>query len=46
MLVKRVKLKECLTTAQVLSLPQGDEEYVIYTDAYNQGYGAILCRIR
>ena len=36
------RLKECLTTAPVLTLPEGVDEFVIYTDASNQGYGAVL----
>ena len=36
------KLKECLTTAPVLTLPEGVDGFVIYTDASNQGYGAVL----
>ena len=35
-------LKNCLTTAPVLTLPQGIKGFVIYTDASNQGYGAVL----
>ena len=36
------KLKECLTTVPVLTLPEGVEGLVIYTDASNQGYGEVL----
>ena len=36
------RLKECLTTAPILTLPEGVEGFVIYTDASNQGYGAVL----
>ena len=35
-------LKKCLTTTPVLTLPQGIEGFVIYTDASNQGNGAVL----
>ena len=35
-------LKNCLTTAPILTLPQGIKGFVIYTDASNQGYGAVL----
>ena len=31
-----------MTTAPILTLPQGIEGFVIYTDASNQGYGAVL----
>ena len=31
-----------MTTAPILTLPQGIEGFVIYADASNQGYGAVL----
>ena len=35
-------LKKCLTSAPVLTLPDGVDNFVICTDASNQGYGAVL----
>ena len=35
-------MKTCLTSVPVLTLPQGVDGFVIYTDASNQGYGAVL----
>ena len=36
------KLKERLTTAPVLTLPEGEEGFVIYTDASKKGLGCVL----
>ncbi|XP_073061817.1 uncharacterized protein [Primulina eburnea] len=33
------KLKEMLTSAHVLALPEGAEEFVVYTDASKEGFG-------
>lgn len=35
-------LMKSLTTTAILILPQGVEGFVIYTDATNQGYGALI----
>ncbi|XP_074298616.1 putative mitochondrial protein AtMg00860 [Silene latifolia] len=35
-------LKESLTTAQVLALPEGSENFEVYTDASKNGLGCIL----
>ena len=35
-------LKEKLTTAPILSLPEGSEGFAIYSDASFQGYGCVL----
>jgi len=37
-----VKLKECLTSAPVLVLPEGSEGFTVYTDACGTGLGAVL----
>lgn len=39
-----MKLKECFTTASVLTLPQGIEGFAIYTNISNQGNGAVLMK--
>ncbi|XP_073049525.1 uncharacterized protein [Primulina eburnea] len=36
------KLKEMLTSAPVLALPEGTEEFVVYTDASKEGFGCVL----
>ena len=36
------KLKERLTTASILTIPQGSGGYVIYSDASNSGLGCVL----
>ncbi|XP_062119096.1 uncharacterized mitochondrial protein AtMg00860-like [Humulus lupulus] len=36
------ELKMKLPTAQVLTIPNGTEEYAIYSDASGQGLGAVL----
>ena len=36
------KLKECLTTAPILALPNGVDNFILYTDASIQGYGGVL----
>ena len=36
------ELKDRLTTAPVLSLPSGSEDFVVYTDASKKGLGAVL----
>ncbi|TLX69919.1 hypothetical protein E9993_22690, partial [Labilibacter sediminis] len=35
-------LKECLTHAPVLSLPEGEEDFVVYSDASKFGLGCVL----
>ena len=35
-------LKELLTSALVLTLPSGDEEYTVYCDASRVGLGCVL----
>ena len=35
-------LKTCLTSAPILTLPHGVDGFVIYIDASNEGYGAVL----
>jgi len=35
-------LKNELTTAPVLALPDGLEGFVVYTDAFNKGLGCVL----
>ena len=35
-------LKELLTSAPVLTLPSGDEEYTVYCDASRVGLGCVL----
>ena len=44
MLVKRVfeDLKSRLTSAPVLALPNGKDDFVIYSDASRQGPGCVL----
>ena len=37
-------MKTCLTSALVLTLSHGVDGFVIYTDASNQGYGAVLMK--
>ena len=37
-----VKLKELLTSAPVLVLPDGAKPFTVYTDACGTGFGAIL----
>ena len=39
------KLKGCLTTAPVLTLPTDDDQYLLYTDASDVGLGAVLSKI-
>ncbi|GJU34923.1 putative reverse transcriptase domain-containing protein [Tanacetum coccineum] len=36
------KLKQDLCTAQILALPEGPDDFVIYCDASLKGYGAVL----
>ncbi|XP_073045319.1 uncharacterized protein [Primulina eburnea] len=36
------KLKEMLTSAPVLALPEGTEGFVVYTDASKEGFGCVL----
>lgn len=36
------KLKKCLTTTPILTLPQGVDGFVIYTNTSNQGYRVVL----
>ena len=36
------ELKKRLTTAPILTLPEGTEDFVIYTDASHEGYGCVL----
>ena len=35
-------MKTCLNLAPILTLPHGVDGFVIYTDASNQGYRAVL----
>ena len=35
-------LKECLTTAPGLALPEGNENFEVYTDASKKGLGCVL----
>lgn len=35
-------LKKCLATTPILTLPKGVDDFVIYTDASNLGYEAVL----
>lgn len=39
-------LKNCMTTIPILTLPQRVEGFVIYTNASNQDYGALLMEQR
>ena len=39
-------LKERLTTAPVLTLPDGDQDYEVYTDASRNGLGCVLMQKR
>ncbi|XP_073031300.1 uncharacterized protein [Primulina eburnea] len=36
------QLKEMLTSAPVLALPEGTEGFVVYTDALKEGFGCVL----
>lgn len=36
------ELKRRLTTAPILALPEGNEDYVVYTDASKEGLGCVL----
>jgi hypothetical protein len=36
------KLKQCLVTAPILVLPDGNENFVIYSDASREGLGCVL----
>ena len=36
------KLKECLTTTPIFALPNGVDNFILYTDASIQGYGGVL----
>ncbi|XP_073031310.1 uncharacterized protein [Primulina eburnea] len=38
------KLKQALISAQVLSMPSGQGDYVLYTDASKLGLGAVLMK--
>jgi len=35
-------LKEALCSAPILSLPEGNEDFIVYCDASNQGLGCVL----
>jgi len=35
-------LKEALCSAPILSLPDGNEDFIVYSDASNQGLGSVL----
>ena len=37
-------LKERLTTAPILTLPEGTDGFEVYTDASLAGIGCVLCR--
>lgn len=39
-------LKECLTITPILSLPNGNEGFVIYTEASSQDYAGLLMQNR
>ena len=36
------ELKQCLVSAPVLTIPQGNEEFLVYSDASRQGLGCVL----
>ena len=36
------KLKDKLTTAPILTLPEGVDDFVVYCDAYRMGLGCVL----
>ena len=36
------ELKDRLTTAPVLALPKGKEDFAVYTDASKEGLGCVL----
>ena len=40
------KLKECLTSAPVLTLPEGDDGFEVYSDALLKGLGCVLMQHR
>ena len=39
------ELKACLTSAPVLTLPSGNEEFVVYSDASRQELGCVLMQV-